>query len=261
MDLKLSGKTVVVTGGSKGIGYACAEAFVAEGARVVIVSRSQANLDAALARITRGDRAVRAIAADLAHAGEAERMAASVEKESGAIDVLINSAGAARRYAPADLGAQAWHDAMDAKFFSYIHAVDAVLKHMLPRGRGAIVNIIGMGGKVASPVHLPGGSANAALMLATVGLASAYGARGIRINGVNPGATLTGRVAEGLSAESRATGIAAEQLRAANEAKIPLRRYATPEEVARVALFLASDQASYVTGAIVPMDGGLGAVI
>lgn len=261
MELNLRGKTVVVTGGSKGIGYACAEAFLAEGAKVTIVSRSHANLDAAIARLPRSMHPVRTIAADLTESAEAERMIEDVEKACGAVDVLINSAGAARRYAPSDLSARAWHDAMDAKFFSYIHPIDAALKRMLARKRGAIVNIIGMGGKVASPVHLPGGAANSALMLATVGLAATYGASGIRINGISPGATLTGRVHEGLKAESKLTGIAEADLLAKNEAKIPLRRYATPEEVARVALFLASDQASYVTGAIVPMDGGSSSVI
>jgi NAD(P)-dependent dehydrogenase (short-subunit alcohol dehydrogenase family) len=260
MDLDLRDKIVLVTGGSKGIGYACAAAFMGEGARVTIVSRSQANLDAALARLPRGTHPAQAIAADLTDPTQAERMAEEAEK-AGAIDVLINSAGAARRYAPADLSARAWHDAMDAKFFSYIHAADAVLKRMLARKRGVIVNVIGMGGKVASPVHLPGGAANSALMLATVGLAAAYAASGVRINGINPGATLTDRVHEGLKAESKLTGMPEAQLLASNEAKIPLRRYATPEEIARVALFLASDQASYVTGAIVPMDGGSSSVI
>jgi NAD(P)-dependent dehydrogenase (short-subunit alcohol dehydrogenase family) len=110
-------------------------------------------------------------------------------------------------------------------------------------------------------VHLPGGAANSALMLATVGLASAFGPKGIRINGINPGATLTGRVQEGLKAESRMTGLAEAELLSRSEARIPLKRYGTPEEIARVAVFLASEQASYVTGAIVPMDGGASAVI
>jgi NAD(P)-dependent dehydrogenase (short-subunit alcohol dehydrogenase family) len=193
--------------------------------------------------------------------GAAEEMVATVENTLGNIEVLVNSAGAARRYAPGDLNAQAWHDAMDAKFFSYMHPIDAVLKRMLERGRGTIVNIIGAGGKVATPVHLPGGAANAALMLATVGLANAFGPKGIRINGINPGVTLTGRVQEGLKAESRMTGLAEAELLSRDEARIPLRRYGTPEEIARVALFLASEQASYVTGAIVSMDGGRGAVI
>ena len=261
MDLNLAGRVVIVTGASKGIGYACAEAFATEGARVALVSRSQANLDAALARFPRGASAPIAIAADMTSHDAADEMVARVEKTLGDIDVLVNSAGAARRYAPEELNAQAWHDAMDAKFFSYIHPIDAVLKRMLPRGRGSIVNIIGAGGKVATPVHLPGGAANSALMLATVGLASAFGPKGIRINGINPGATLTGRVQEGLRAESRMTGLGEAELLSRNEARIPLKRYGTAEEIARVALFLASEQASYVTGAIVSMDGGASAVI
>jgi NAD(P)-dependent dehydrogenase (short-subunit alcohol dehydrogenase family) len=261
MDLNLAGRVVIVTGASKGIGFACAEAFAAEGAKVALVSRSQANLDAALARFPRGSIVPVAVAADMTSHAAAMEMVATVEKKLGDVDVLVNSAGAARRYAPDDLNAQAWHDAMDAKFFSYIHPTDAVLKRMLARGRGTIVNIIGAGGKIATPVHLPGGAANSALMLATVGLANAFGPKGIRINGINPGGTLTDRVQEGLKAESRMTGLAAAELLSRSEARIPLKRYATPEEIARVALFLASDQASYVTGAIVPMDGGAGAVI
>jgi len=261
MDLNLGGRVVIVTGASKGIGYACAEAFATEGARVALVSRSQANLDAALTRFPRGVSAPIAIAADMTSHDAADEMVAKVEKTLGDIDVLVNSAGAARRYAPEELNAQAWHDAMDAKFFSYIHPTDAVLKRMLPRERGSIVNIIGAGGKVATPVHLPGGAANSALMLATVGLASAFGPKGIRINGINPGATLTGRVQEGLRAESRMTGLGEAELLSRNEARIPLKRYGTAEEIARVALFLASEQASYVTGAIVSMDGGASAVI
>ena len=261
MDLELKDRIVVVTGASKGIGRACAEAFAREGARVVLVSRSQANLDAALAQWPTGAPAARAIVADLARAAEAERMAATAEAEAGPVDVLVNSAGAARRYAPADLDAAAWHDAMDAKFFSYVHPTDALLRRMVSRGRGTVINIVGMGGKVANPVHLPGGAANAALMLATVGLAAAFAAKGIRINAINPGATLTGRVQEGLRAESRMTGLPEAELLARNQAKIPLGRLGTPEEVAQVALFLASERASYVTGAIVPMDGGSGSVI
>jgi NAD(P)-dependent dehydrogenase (short-subunit alcohol dehydrogenase family) len=261
MELGLADKVVVVTGASKGIGYACAEAFAREGARVVLVSRSRANLDAALAKFPAMRHAPAAIAADLSRADAAEQTIADAERDAGPIDVLVNSAGAARRYAPADLGPDAWRAAMDAKYFSYIHPLDAVLKRMAARGRGAVVNVIGMGGKVGNPVHLPGGAANAALMLATVGLAAAFGPRGVRINAINPGGTLTGRVQEGLAVEAKMTGLSPAELLKRSEAKIPLGRLGTPEEVARVALFLASDQASYVTGAIVPMDGGASAVI
>ena len=261
MDLGLTDRIVVVTGASKGIGYACAEAFAREGARVVLVSRSGGNLDAALARFPATRHAPRAVVADLVHAGQAARMADEIERDVGPIDILVNSAGAARRHAPQDLDAAAWHAAMDAKYFSYIHPIDAVLKRMAARGRGAIVNIIGSGGKVANPVHLPGGAANAALMLATAGLAAAFAPKGIRINGINPGATLTGRVQEGLSVEAKMTGVSEDELLKRTQARIPLGRLGTPEEVARVALFLASGEASYVTGAIVPMDGGSNPVI
>ncbi|MEP7183683.1 MAG: SDR family oxidoreductase [Betaproteobacteria bacterium] len=261
MDLGLSGKIVVVTGASKGIGYACAVAFAQEGAKVALVSRSRANLDAALARFPATLHAPITIDADLVRAADAERMAAEAERALGPIDVLVNSAGAARRYAPDDLDNDAWHAAMDAKYFSYIHPIDAVLRRMVARGHGVIVNIIGAGGKVANPVHLPGGAANAALMLATTGLAAAFGPKGIRINGINPGGTLTGRVQEGLAVEAKMTGLSAEELLARSQAKLPLRRLGTPEEVAQVAVFLASARASYVTGAIVPMDGGANPVI
>lgn len=242
MELGLAGKIVVVTGGSKGIGLACAQAFAAEGARVVLVSRSQENLDAA-----RGTFAELVVAANLSRAEDASRMISQVEEQLGPIDVLVNSAGAAKRYAPADLTAQAWHEAMDAKFFSYIHPIDAVLPHMAARSSGVIVNIIGAGGKVASPVHLPGGSANAALMLATAGLAKAYAAQGIRINAINPGATLTDRLQGRITAEAHMTGASQEDVLARNAAEIPMGRMGTPEEVARVAVFLASGAASYVT--------------
>ena len=258
MSRRFEGRAVIVTGASKGIGFACAKSFIDEGARVAIVSRSRDNLDVALAALGAGGIA---IAADLRNPGDAARMVDEAEAALGAIDVLVNSAGAAKRYAPDELTAQAWRDAMDAKFFSYIFPTDLVVKRMAARGRGAIVNIIGMGGKIPNASHLAGGSANAALMLATVGLASVYGPKGVRINGINPGGTLTDRIKEGLAVESRMTGTPPDELLARAHANIPLRRLATPEDIANVTLFLASDAASYVTGAIVPMDGGTGAVI
>lgn len=261
MSASLQGRAVLVTGASKGIGYACAEAFAKAGAKVAIVSRSRDNLDAAVAKLAQSSFRVFAIAADLRDPADAARVIDEAEAAIGPLDVLVNSAGAARRYVPAELDANAWRDAMDAKFFSTIYPTDIVVKRMAARKRGAIVNIIGMGGKVAQGPHLAGGSANAALMLATAGLASVYGPHGVRVNGINPGGTLTGRVQEGLAVESRMTGVSADELLARAQSKIPLQRLGTPEEVARVALFLASDEASYVTGALIPMDGGSAAVI
>jgi NAD(P)-dependent dehydrogenase (short-subunit alcohol dehydrogenase family) len=257
VNLDLKGKAVLVTGGSKGIGLACARAFLDEGAKIAIVSRDRANLDAAAGQLSNA----KTIVADLTHAADAARMAQEAERALGPIDVLVNSAGAAKRYPPDELNAQAWHAAMDAKYFTYIHAMDAVLPSMRNRRRGTVVNIIGTGGKVATPIHLPGGAANSALMLASVGLASVYGKFGVRINAINPGATMTGRIREALALEAKAKGIAIDKVFEEGQSRVPLGRYADPEDIARVSLFLASDLAAYVTGAIIPMDGGLNPII
>jgi NAD(P)-dependent dehydrogenase (short-subunit alcohol dehydrogenase family) len=261
MNLSLEGKVVIVTGGSKGIGLACARVFLAEGARVAIVSRSPANLDAALRDLAAPAGFLIAVPCDLTEKTAAKAMAAEVERRLRPVEVLVNSAGAAKRYLPEELNADAWHAAMDAKYFTYIHAMDAVLPVMVKQGKGVVVNIIGMGGKVATPIHLPGGAANSALMLATVGLANVYGPKGVRINAINPGATLTERLEEGLKVEAKARGLSADEVLAQRQAKIPLKRYAAPEDIANLAVFLASDKASYITGAIVPMDGGSNPVL
>jgi NAD(P)-dependent dehydrogenase (short-subunit alcohol dehydrogenase family) len=126
---------------------------------------------------------------------------------------------------------------------------------MAARGKGVIVNIIGAGGKVAKPIHLAGGSANAALMLATAGLGNAYASSGVRVVGVNPGLTETGRVAEGMAADARHSGITLDAAIQRSVQKIPMGRMAKPEEIADLVLFLASKKASYITGTTVTMDG------
>ena len=251
MELGLKGKNVLITGGSKGIGLACARAFLAEGARVAIVSRSQANLDAA--RKALGE--VQTYAADLTDADAAAAMVARAEAELGPIDVLVNSAGAAKRTDADELNAAAWHAGMDAKYFSYIHVIDPLIKRMAARGRGAVINVIGNGGKVPSPTHLAGGAANAALMLATAGLANAYAARGVRVVGLNPGLTRTDRVAEGLKAEAKRASISEEEALRQAVAKLPFGRLAEPGEIADVVVFAASERGRFLTGANITMDG------
>jgi NAD(P)-dependent dehydrogenase (short-subunit alcohol dehydrogenase family) len=251
MNLNLAGKTVLVTGGSKGIGLACAQAFAAEGARIAICSRGQQNIDEALKTLPNAS----GHTADLTDAAIAADMLSAVEENLGPIDILINSAGAARRTPPADLSPQFYRDAMDAKFFSYLNVIDPLIKRMAARKSGVIINIIGQGGKIASPTHLAGGAANAALMLITTGLATAYAGDNIRVLGLNPGLTETGRVAEGFAAQARLANTSIETTRAEAIARIPLGRMATPQDVANAAIFLASEKAAYITGVLITMDG------
>jgi len=257
MDLALKGKKVLITGGSKGIGLACAKAFVAEGAKVALVSRSQANLDAAKKSVGNAY----AIAADLVDPAAAAAMVERVEKEFGPVDILVNSAGAAKRTDADDLTPAAWRASMDAKYFTYINVIDPLIKRMGKRGNGVVINIIGSGGKVASPTHLSGGAANAALMLATAGLAYAYASKNVRVVGLNPGVTKTERVAEGLKAEAKRANVSEDQAYKQMVARLPMGRPAEPEEIADIAVFAASERGRYLNGANISTDGAASHVI
>ncbi|WP_198951258.1 SDR family NAD(P)-dependent oxidoreductase [Pigmentiphaga sp. NML080357] len=253
--LTFDNAVVMVTGASKGIGFACARAFARAGATVAGVSRSQANLESARAALRAEGLDMHVLAADTSDEAAALETVRRIEEEIGPIAALVNSAGAARRYAPEQLGGEAFRQAMDAKYFSTMHVLDAVARRMAGRGRGSIVNVVGQGGKSPGPFHIAGGAANAALMLATVGYARAYAPQGVRFNAINPGLTRTGRVEEGVAVAAQSSGRTREDILAEQVAGIPMGRMAEPDEIASVALFLASDLASYVSGAVIPMDG------
>jgi len=212
MELGLERKNVLVTGGSRGIGLACARVFLAEGSRVAIASRSPRHLEEAAQSLGR----VMTAAADLSIAAAAAAVVERVEAELGPVDILVNSAGAARRTSFEELTPEAWRAAMDAKYFTYINVIDPMIKRMAARGRGVTVNVIGQGGKVPSSIHLPGGAANAALMLASAGLA---------------------------------LGITEQEALQRTVARLPLGRLASPEEIADVVAFAASERGRYLTGA------------
>ena len=263
MDLKLKGKHVLITGGSKGIGFACAQSFADEGTHVSLVSRDPANLKAAETKLLEQFPQIKvaSFSADLINAEAADQVVKQAQAKLGEIDILVNSAGAAKRTPAAELTPQAWRDALDAKFFTYINVMNPIAQQMAKRGQGVIVNVIGAGGKTASPIHLPGGSANAALMLATAGMAAAFGPKGVRVNAVNPGQTLTERLKEGLAAICRQEGIDMEEAMKRATARVPLGRLATAEEIAQAVVFLASEQASYITGVNINMDGGTASTV
>jgi NAD(P)-dependent dehydrogenase (short-subunit alcohol dehydrogenase family) len=201
------------------------------------------------------------VAADLADAAAAGAMIEAVESGVGRVDVLVNSAGAAKRTPADELTPAVWRAAFDAKFFSYVNVIDPMVKRMAARGGGVVVSVIGGGGKVASATHLAGGAANAALMLATAGLGAAYAGRAVRVVGVSPGLTETGRVAEGLAADARLASISVEEARTRSVGRIPIGRLATPREIADAVLSLASPRASYVTGVTLSVDGGQSPVV
>jgi NAD(P)-dependent dehydrogenase (short-subunit alcohol dehydrogenase family) len=260
MNLHLQSKHILITGGSKGIGLACAAAFLQEGAHVTLIARSAETLASARQSLLGGapqGSQVHTVAADLTSAAAAATALKEAEALGGPIDVLVNSAGAAKRTPATDLTPQSWQDAMQSKFFSYINICDPTIKKMAIRRQGVIINIIGNSGKVANPVHLPGGSANAALMLASAGLANAYASQGVRVNAISPGSTLTERLERAIAVDANNAQISPEVALARIIEKLPLGRIAQPEEIAQAVLFLASSQASYITGANLVMDGAL----
>jgi NAD(P)-dependent dehydrogenase (short-subunit alcohol dehydrogenase family) len=254
VDLGLARRHVLVTGASRGIGLACVQAFLAEGAKLTMLSRDEATLRAAAQSLGAGER-VACHAADLRDPASAIAALDAIEAVGGPLDVLVNCAGAARRTPPDELDAAAWSDAMQAKFFSYIHIMVPAVQRMAARGAGSVVNIVGAGGKVANPTHLAGGAANAALLLATTGLAAAYARQGVRINAINPGQVATERLHQRLAAETRLAALEGRPAPAEPGAALPLGRPAEPHEIAGMAVFLASSRASYVTGASIAMDG------
>ena len=256
MELGLRGKVALVTGGSKGIGLACARALAGEGVRVAVAARDPAALDQAVALLRRDGLEVQAVSVDLRDERAIEAAVVRIEAALGPIDILVNSAGAARHSAPQSKESGRWLAAMEDKYLPCVLAMDAVVPRMASRGGGAVVNIVGMGGKVAKTTHMPGGAANAALILVSAGFAKAWGAKGVRVNVINPGAVETQRLSAQLKVKAEASGLGVEAIRAQTTEEIPLGRLGQPEDVAAVATFLVSAAAGYLTGAGISVDGG-----
>ncbi len=256
MNLELDKKIVLITGGSKGIGLACAKTFLSQGAHVLIASRSAENLATAKKLLEKYGETF-TYKADLSNPDHAENLAKSVHQNFDKVDILINSAGAAQQAPLSELDMSSWRKAIEAKYFTYMFAIQAFLPKMLERKTGNIVNVIGTGGKFPLPFHIAGGAANAALMLTTCGLAGVSANKNIRINGVNPGYIKTERLEHILQAKSRDSGIELDKVEERLCQDIPMGRMGEAIDVANLVAFLASPRSSYITGVNVPIDGGL----
>lgn len=257
IDLKLSGKVAIITGGSKGLGAESARLLAADGARVALVSRTKATLDAFAAELTQAHKAeVMTIAADLSQPGSAEPVAETVLKRFGRIDILINSAGAAQGGVFWEIPEKVWEDGFALKFFGTVRMTRAVLPAMIAQGYGRIVHVVGDTGKQPNPRLLPGATANAALLALTKGLADEVGPRGIAVNAVNPGPTRTDRIATLFANLSKSTNKSLDEIEAGFMKDAALGTIGDPADVARVIVFLASDAAANITGTSILSDGG-----
>lgn len=257
MDLGLKDKVVLVSGASRGIGRAIAEAFAAEGARLALCARSGNLLNALTAELEdRHGAEALAVPADLGTPEGVTACTDRVMQHFGGVDVLVNNAGAIRAGGLLDKPDAEWLEDWQLKLFGYVRLSRALFPSLEARGGGRIVNIIGNGGRQPSAGYLAGAGANAALMAITKGLAEQGGAVNVLVNAINPGPVRTERWADLVAGIARQRGVEPRQVEQAMFASIPIKRPAEPEEVAAVAVFLASAQASYINGEIVQVDGG-----
>ena len=257
MDLQLTGKIALVTGGSKGIGKAIARVLAQEGCDVAICARGLGDLESAAADISRETgRKVTPIAADLTRPDDAEAFVAKAAERFGRVDVLVNNAGAAPGGVLEYLSEDDWAAALQLKFMGYVRCIKAVLPHMQRQGGGRVVNLIGKDGVKHSYWEVAPGAANAAGQNLTMALASGYGRQNITFVAVNPGPVRTERWDGLVRAMSRDMKIPYEEADRLAPRSIPLGRIAESEEVANLVAYLASPLAHFVNGTMIEIDGG-----
>ena len=241
MDLGLKGKRALVTGASKGIGKACAEALAAEGCSVLVTARNPAP-----------GRDAKAL--DLSLRGAAEELAAW----AGELDILVNNAGAIPGGDLARVDEETWRRAWDLKVFGYINLTRAVYAAMKKKGRGVIVNILGNAGEKLNAAYIAGSTANAGLMAFTRTLGGVSHTDGIRVLGINPGPVATDRLLSLYKQMAQAKlGDAARYQELFKD--MSFGRPATAREIANAVAFFASERSAYTSGCILTIDGGLAA--
>lgn len=257
MDFGIAGRCALVTGGSLGIGRACAEHLAAEGVDVAIVARDGERATDVAGEIARAKQAkVVAIAADLSRPEGVARAVAEAGASLGRIDILINNAGSAPIGRLQDLDDATWQDCFDLKLMGYVRCARAVIPDMRARRWGRVVNIIGRGGHYPSARYLAGGAINAALLNITQALAEECGPDNVLVNGINPGATATPRQQTLVAQKAKLANRTVEEIIAESATNIPLGRIGQPDDVAALATYLCSEPASFINGALMEVDGG-----
>jgi NAD(P)-dependent dehydrogenase (short-subunit alcohol dehydrogenase family) len=252
MELNLKGRSAIVTGGSRGIGFGVAERLAAEGVNLHLASRSADSLDAARKKIvdTYGVK-VSVYPLDLSSHDNAVKLV----KASGSVDILINNAGAIPQGSLTSLEDKPWREAWDLKLFGFINVAREVYRDMCARKSGVIINVAGIAGERPSANYIAGSMANSALMTMSRALGAESVKSGVRVVAVNPGATETDRQVVRWKAR------AAKELGDENRWRelttgFPLGRLATLDEVASTIVFLCSERSGYTSGCVVTVDGG-----
>jgi NAD(P)-dependent dehydrogenase (short-subunit alcohol dehydrogenase family) len=253
MDLGLSGKRALVTGGSMGIGKAVALALAAEGCRVAIAARGREALAQAAKEI--GADAL-TVPADCTQPEDIRRMVQEVVARFGGLDILVSSVGAAKSGRFLELSDDDWRESLELKLFGIVRTCREALPHMRRARWGRIVNLIGHRARQPEAQAMPAGVANAGLVNFTKALADEVAADGILVNGVSPCPMETRRLDYMVKAKAQMMGISEQAAREEFRREIPLGRFARPEEIAPLVAFLASERNSYITGTTIAIDGG-----
>jgi meso-butanediol dehydrogenase / (S,S)-butanediol dehydrogenase / diacetyl reductase len=251
---RLSGKVAIVTGGGTGIGAAVTKSFVQEGARVCITGRRERALEAVIETLPAGT--VVACAGDVADPGDAERMVAKVLEFGGKLDVLVNNAGVGAVGSVVGHDFALWRQTLDANLTGPFLLMRAAIPHMIRDGRGSVISISSVAGVRCSPESAAYCTSKAGLIMLAHQVALDYGRYGIRSNAGCPGWVRTPMSEHEMDELGRMMGKDREEAFAEAVKDVPLGRPALPAEIANVCTFLASDASSFMTGAVILVDGG-----
>jgi NAD(P)-dependent dehydrogenase (short-subunit alcohol dehydrogenase family) len=249
MELGLRGRRVVITGASKGIGLACAEAFAEEGCDVLIAAR-QPEAPAAALRARHQVR-IEALAVDLADPAGRERLFDAAQEA----DILVNNAGAIPSGGLDAIGMERWEEAWRLKVWGYFHLTKLFLPGMRARRSGVICNIIGMAGRGWTPNYIAGTAGNAALIAFTCAMGAEAQADGVRVFGINPAATRTERMETQARQRAEVAHGDPERWREMLTG-LPFERPIEPREIADLAVFASSARGGYIAGVVLDVDGG-----